>query len=71
MPIPKMLKMGFFNYEKENAVLLTSKMCLWLLAQILNSTKRIVVSGSLVYSLQSDDPESLLFSRWPSRVSEP
>ena len=59
----EMLKV-FYYYEKENAVLFASEM--WLLAQILNSAKRVVVSGSLIYSLQSHYTECLLFSGGPS-----
>ena len=53
-----------YYYEKEEVALLASKM--WPLAQILNGTHRIVVSGSLFYSLQSHYTESLLFSGGPS-----
>lgn len=66
-----MLKIFFYYYEKENAVLLASETWLlasetWLLAQILKSTKRMMVSGSLVYSVWSHYSESLLYSAGPS-----
>lgn len=59
-----MLKIFFYYYEKENTILSASEM--WLLAQILNSAERIVVSGSLIYSVQSHYTESLLYSAGPS-----